>query len=237
MHDGPDKAHRSDLENDLELYVLGLLTPEEESDIERYLQDHPEAGERLHDLRETSATLATSLDPMTPPSGLKDRILSEARGDDDVSGVESIERPWYSGWRRWAAAAVFLIIFGGLLIWVLQFQLQIENDTTVERQAVEILNPDISASGSILTFEDPNLVVLNLEGLPQPGDQRVYQLWYLKGDVPHPGTTFTPNQDGRVVVPLSGDLSNYQAIAVTVEPSGGSDAPTSDPILLGKLNG
>ena len=66
---------------------------------------------------------------------------------------------------------------------------------------------------------------------------REYQLWFIKDGKPIPSVTFKPEATGhvkieKIPVPGGGSLS---AAAVTVEPVGGSQQPTSTPILVGEL--
>ena len=61
--------------------------------------------------------------------------------------------------------------------------------------------------------------------------------WFIKDGKPVPSVTFKPGPGGRatierIPVPEGGVLS---AAAVTVEPAGGSQQPTSTPVLVGAL--
>lgn len=67
---------------------------------------------------------------------------------------------------------------------------------------------------------------------PPPG--KVYQLWTISGKTPSPGPTFVP-QDGTVLVTLRANLAGSQLMAVTIEPSGGSLQPTSDPVFTAPI--
>jgi anti-sigma-K factor RskA len=66
---------------------------------------------------------------------------------------------------------------------------------------------------------------------PLPGD-KVYELWYI-GDAtgPRPAGTFTVDDDGTVWSVLDGDMQAGDAVAVTVEPRGGSKKPTGVPVV------
>ena len=69
-----------------------------------------------------------------------------------------------------------------------------------------------------------------------PGD-REYQLWFIKDGKPVPSVTFKPESTGlarveQIPVPVGGALS---AAAITVEPAGGSQQPTSPILLVGAL--
>ena len=71
--------------------------------------------------------------------------------------------------------------------------------------------------------------------LPAPPGTRVYELWFqpAAGAAMVPAGTFVP-RGGTVVAPVTLGRS-FVALAVSVEPSGGSDQPTSPPILLTRV--
>ena len=103
------------------------------------------------------------------------------------------------------------------------------------------------------------LSVLNTTGTPQPRIQlfwnrqthvamvhafnltpaqsgRVYQLWFIQDGRPIPSVTFNSEPSGHAMVehvPMpAGELTHA---AVTLEPPGGSQAPTSPVMLIGSL--
>jgi anti-sigma-K factor RskA len=66
---------------------------------------------------------------------------------------------------------------------------------------------------------------------------KVYQLWFIQDGKPVPSVTFNAEADGHAMVeniamPPGGGITHA---AVTIEPTGGSQAPTSPVILLGEV--
>lgn len=66
---------------------------------------------------------------------------------------------------------------------------------------------------------------------------KVYQLWFIQDGKPVPSVTFNAESDGHamvenIILPAGGGITHA---AVTVEPTGGSTAPTSPVILLGEV--
>lgn len=87
-----------------------------------------------------------------------------------------------------------------------------------------------AADNATLAF----LVVLNLP--PLPADQ-VYQVWLFKEGQRYSAGTFTVDSTGygqAAIIPVA-PLFEFDAIAVTVEPSGGSPRPTGASVMLGDL--
>jgi hypothetical protein len=73
-----------------------------------------------------------------------------------------------------------------------------------------------------------------VDGLAQLPDDKVYEAWYIDADGAAPAGTFTAAGDGTSWHVLAGAMSPGDTIGVTVEPAGGSQAPTTDPILVGQ---
>jgi anti-sigma-K factor RskA len=66
---------------------------------------------------------------------------------------------------------------------------------------------------------------------------KVYQLWFIQNGQPVPSVTFNSEADGHAMIeniemPAGSGITHA---AVTIEPTGGSPAPTSPVVLLGEL--
>jgi anti-sigma-K factor RskA len=57
----------------------------------------------------------------------------------------------------------------------------------------------------------------------------------LREDVPEPAGIFEPDDAGVAAAPIEGSIEDADAVAVTVEPSGGSSSPTSDPLVTANI--
>ncbi|HEX5385079.1 MAG TPA: anti-sigma factor [Gemmatimonadales bacterium] len=82
-----------------------------------------------------------------------------------------------------------------------------------------------------------NLAVLHAANLRPTPQGRTYQLWFIRDGKPVPSATFDVEAGGsatvpEVSVPAEGKIS---AAAVTEEPAGGSQQPTSPILLVGTL--
>ena len=90
-----------------------------------------------------------------------------------------------------------------------------------------------AATGRVLWSASQGFVFVatNLPPLP-PG--RVYQLWVVGADKPHGAGLVTPDSAGHLTVINNAPVSVHPAaFAVTLEPEGGSPAPTSPILLVG----
>jgi anti-sigma-K factor RskA len=77
--------------------------------------------------------------------------------------------------------------------------------------------------------------VLIADDLPSPPEGKTYEAWTLRDDVPEPAGLFEPNQRGSAAAPIEGSIEDADAVAVTIEPSGGSSSPTDDPLITANV--
>jgi anti-sigma-K factor RskA len=59
----------------------------------------------------------------------------------------------------------------------------------------------------------------------------VYELWYIGESSPRAAGTFIVDAGGRSWFVLTGAMHAGDAVGVTVEPVGGSEQPTTDPVV------
>jgi anti-sigma-K factor RskA len=80
----------------VEHYVLGLATPEDAKEIERFAAEFPEFQDEINRVQDTLGKLATSA-AINPPAGLKEKIMSEidriATGQPEKPRAKPAETP------------------------------------------------------------------------------------------------------------------------------------------------
>lgn len=73
---------------------------------------------------------------------------------------------------------------------------------------------------------------LLVDGLEELPEGKTYELWYInEANGAVPAGTFEPSSGGASVQVLDGSFTPGDVVGVTVEPEGGSEQPTTDPIL------
>lgn len=92
-------------------------------------------------------------------------------------------------------------------------------------------------TASLLWSADSQSAVLYADDLPQIAAGQSFQLWLLQDDMRHNGGVFNATVDGSGVLTIDAPLpiDAYTQFGITVEPAGGSEAPTTQPILVGAL--
>jgi hypothetical protein len=98
----------------------------------------------------------------------------------------------------------------------------------------EVRNSSEPPRGEVIRLEDDRAVLI-AENLPAEPEDKVCQTWLLRDGVAEPAGTFESREGGITAAPIEGSLEGAAAVAVTVEPAGGSSAPTDDPLLSTNL--
>lgn len=154
-----------------------------------------------------------------------------ARAPGNVAAMSTHRRRWMVP--ATVAAAAVILLGGGLV--VNEFA-----DAPSEDRMAAVLNDDaaltIQLDGSLVGLrlirsDEAGAAVLIGSDVAMPGDDQMFQLWAVRDDEMVGMVTFTPAATGEVAMLVEG-VSPDDEFAVTVEPEGGSDQPTSDPIAV-----
>lgn len=91
-------------------------------------------------------------------------------------------------------------------------------------------------NGQIVLVRDR--VYITMHDLAQPPRGKVYEAWTeaRNSSVLVPASTFVPDAHGVAVVGLAPTVKDTNAVAVSVEPEGGSKIPTGKMLVLVRLN-
>lgn len=97
-----------------------------------------------------------------------------------------------------------------------------------QRSEVEL---EGGATATVIWSAEHAQSVLLFEGLGAAPHGHEYQAWYIDAAGPHSAGVFQADDDSTAVL-LEGEMSAGVAVGVTVEPEGGSEAPTTEPFLV-----
>ena len=243
---------------DLALYALGALAGPEKEALEQHLEVCSPCQSELRQLQSDATLLALSATGPVPPPRSRERLLRAIARERRAP----VTVPKRSVWWLLAPYAVSagLIVVAGFL-WNQSRSLNRtlanlrERHSAMEKQlrvAQDLVNTLTSPESKQITLapvkalpqpqgkayylsSSGHLILLanNLAPLP-PG--KVYELWLIPSTgSPIPAGLFQPDSRGTATVvnpPLPIGVE-AKAFAITIEPTGGSPAPTSQPIMLG----
>jgi anti-sigma-K factor RskA len=119
---------------------------------------------------------------------------------------------------------------------------EIETILTAERDlmVVHLASADAKTGPGVQLFWNykEGVGVLHAFRLAPARAGRAYQLWLIKDGKPVPSRVFNSDPDGHGLVAgfdLPRDTKGVTALAITEEPAGGSQQPTTTPFLLGTV--
>ena len=206
-------------------YVMGALGPEEEREVEAHLEECPSCREEVTDLRLAHERL-TDLVNMeeSPPPELKDRLLT---------GMPRRET------RRVPLVAAAAILCALAVLGVLYYTGFFAPD---EVASANLKATDLApeAGGELrVREEDPNATAeLEVWGLPQPGKDEYYELWFGKEGGRMSAGTFTVDARGRETLTMTvpEKASSYDQVGITIERFPKEPRMSAaKPVLIGEL--
>lgn len=168
--------------------------------------------------------------PAAPPSGA---------GPEALPVPDLVERRRRRAPGRWLAVAAAVVIGAAVPTTLAVQQAQRANQLEQQQQALAdlltdpsavVVHGDMTGGGVATAILTDDAALFSAAGLPDPGDDHVYQLWVVSGDeAASAGVLADSSGSARQ---LADDFSSGDALAVTVEPAGGSDQPTTTPLVV-----
>jgi hypothetical protein len=224
-----------ELRQDYTSYALGVADEPERGEISEHLaRKCPNCVPGVASALGTVTAMSGAVQLTDPPKRLRRRVMAAIEKEPKRSRM-GIFLPW-------AITAVMSI---ALLSVGISGRRRI-GDTERLRQALSILNDPATRDVTFGESEKPSKgrvfvspgkgVVFIGANLPNIGAGKTFELWVIpaKGN-PVPAGLFQSQPDATAVFVRPGPVENAAAIAVTVEPEGGSPQPTTTPFIVTKL--
>jgi anti-sigma-K factor RskA len=223
---------------DVGAYLLGALSDAERAAFEAEMERSPALREEVDYLRVAADALPASAPQMAPPPDLKDRIMAVVDAEAALLNAAHPEprrrrrtlavlKPGWWSLRPGLALAMTLLVLvvgagGGLLA-----SSALDDDERVIVAAV---------GDATLIERESGHSTLTVRNLEAPGFRRVYQVWLKhEGRPPVPtDALFSTSAGGTASVDVPGSLDEVEAVMVTNEPEGGSEAPTTEPVIIAR---
>jgi anti-sigma-K factor RskA len=206
-----------DVSEMLPAYVLGALDADDLEAVEAHLRAGREHDEEIVELRAT----VIALDRFAGEPNLDVSFSATPRQAGQSESIRRIPRP--AVWQIAAAAVVLIAVFGAG--WLAA-------DLTGKGQEVSILIQ--GADGEYVALKGASTetsVTVTMEGFAKLSDGQAYQVWAIRdGQWLRIGVCNT-NDNGWWHGDFAFSVQPDEQIALTVEPEGGSQTPTSEPLL------
>jgi anti-sigma-K factor RskA len=218
-------------------FALDAVSHEEAAAFRNHLEECAACSQEVRELQAAAARMG-EVETLLPPAALKARVLAAAERTTQKPprvpfGHTDDRRP-----RRWAprlaaaAAAAVIAIAGGVGL------SQLGDDDAAPPLAapvVRVFGADDARTAEVTTSHGPVRVATSAErgemavdtsDLQTLDSGHVYQLWSIVDGTPvSVGVLADPGRGAAMALPGEGT-----EVAITVEPAGGSEQPTTEPI-------
>jgi anti-sigma-K factor RskA len=245
--------------DDLSLYALGALVGEDRVALEKHLEECSACRHEVEQFRGDLALLALSVSGPEPPAHCRPRLMAAIANEPRRTQVPLPERRMW--WRvlEWGVAAAAVVVLVLLLRQntdlgkrVADLEAHSVSQQQQLVQARELIATLTSADalhftlvegktpprpqGKAIYVPTTGTLVFLASNMPKLPPQKIYELWLIpQSGAPIPAGLFRPDTHGSAALikpPLPAGVQPT-TFAITVEPSAGSPAPTSTPIMVG----
>ena len=217
-------------------YAVDALDDFERARFDQHLATCEDCRAEVAEMRETAALLAETV-TATPPASLRMSVLA---GISQVRPLPpEVRGPEVSG-RRWfpllVAAALAVIVGVGAMItqpWSSTDDAQLTaTEQVLQADDAKRVVVDLGEAGraTVVRSVSHNAAVIVAEDMAPAPDGKVYELWLWSEDKFVPAGLM-PNERNHTTL-LEGDAAVAGAAGITIEPAGGSQKPTTEPIAL-----
>jgi anti-sigma-K factor RskA len=241
----------------LPAYALQILDEEDLIKVASHLSHCTICSQELESYKAAVNALALNVPIQTPAPDLKSKILRRVQAEASYTPAfdrnhnptpASKMRP---NWTEriflgqaglvFAVFAVFVILFLGINNYLL-WQRVDDLEARVPGNNVQIVRLDGTGSapqtvGYVIVFKNNRYGSLTVENAPVLNEDQQYQIWLMKNGERISGGVFSVNDSGYGVLQVYSKepLEVYDSFGITIEPVGGSPAPTGEKILGGGL--
>ena len=247
------KLGRHDLHGLSGAYALDALTGLELDQFEHHLHRCPPCENEVRGFRETATRLALAV-AAPPPAALRERVLAAASVTRQLppevretprARVRPARSPWLP---RLAVAVTAAAVAAAVALGVVQSSTQRQlNQAQAENRAVAavLAAPDArltvrstKAGGlaTVVASQSRHALIISTSGLPALNGGKVYELWFVAGQTARRAGLLPAAASGRTAPLMASGLAPGDAVALTVEPAGGTSQPTTKPIVLVPLS-
>lgn len=256
-------SHKTEYEDQIALFALGLLREHELREIEEHLKEGCGICEEL--LKESDMVfnaLPYCLEDTPVPAHIEKRIFetleagAEPGNGSPATGFwQNIAPFWLNLGTALSAALIVLLVVSNIS---LRNRLASQRETLNEVLAKSgketemmqfFMNPKVdivklagmmtgtAASGKLLMDPDTHQALLLVSNVPAPGEGRTYQLWIIDDGKAVSMGTFEVDREGNQMMKIKSmpEPTETSRFAVTLEPEGGMPHPTGSIYLSGSL--
>lgn len=199
--------------------------------------------------RSVMAAIAVTpqLPPVTARHAITEPLPPPVRESDDPPDTHRSNviplRPWYRRPVSFIAAAVAALVIGGGVIYAVnqtggagQEVAQTAEQCVAQAADKQQLTPAKGAEAGTATYAAScNAVTVDVTGLADVPADKTYQLWAIANGQARSVTLLADAAEGKQQVYTAQTNPGESAMAISLEPAGGSTAPTTEPLWVAPL--
>lgn len=235
---------------DAAAYVLGALEPRELEPFRVHLSSCAICRDEVAALQVVADMLPSAVSQTAAPRGLRKRVLSAVYAEAQLFEAATTRGERSAGAGRAGAgrsrparwpllrplnvlgAAAFLAV--GVLVGATGLS-GIGSSPTETRTIQAAVAPSAALTTAELRLRGARAELV-VAGMAPPSSGQVYEVWLQRGArTDRTNALFVPTANGSADVDVPGDLKGVSTVMVTAEKSGGSDHPTSQPVIRASL--
>jgi len=221
-------------------YALGALDSEEAIQVEKHLLGCMICRAESKTFQNIADGLGLFGSAAVPPSDLKHRLMQRVQRAQQLTQTprRSLVERLLPVWKLASLCLIVALAGFNLSLWQRQNRLEVNTSPGGMRAvALSGSNTSSTATGFVIISPDGRNGALVVDGLPPLDEGLQYQVWLIRDGQRTSGAVFSTDEDSysgmRIRAP--GSLLQYSAMAITIEPSGGSAKPTGIEVLSGPL--
>ncbi len=223
-------------------YVLGAVSGEEEREVRSHIMSCEECMQEAEGLSAATTSLALAVDEAALPAGFADAVVAKVESERPVPAGAPVTVRWWSRWGKALAGVAALGIVASIVLAGAFFATrgQLRRYESAIPPLVHGEGMRLEGSGGAVARMVPTAggATLFATGLDPAPDRHTYQLWLMECADPSDIETCDPTSAGTfdvsggiAVLQTTATLEDYERAAVTLEPDGGSQGPTTLPVI------
>jgi len=226
-------------------YALDALPDAERAEFEGHLETCRACTDEVARFAAAAARLGAAT-ATAPPDSLRSAVLGQVRSTSQLAVLDPAGSSRFGSpagtWLLAAAAALLLVLSGGVALsqhnrasLLAEQNAQVSAVLAAPDAVTGRDDPASPAALTVVTSRALNRAVVVVRDLPQLESDQTYQMWWIDQQGPHSAGLMRappPNEAAAVVVEADQDAQQF---AITLEPAGGSNAPTTDPVTTARL--
>ncbi|MDQ3957011.1 MAG: anti-sigma factor [Actinomycetota bacterium] len=222
-------------------YVLGAVPEDEAREVRSHIMSCDECMQEAEGYSGTVSSLALAVEEEKLPRGFADAVLAKVA--EERPGVRPEPAPARRGWGfRLVAGVAALGVVASIVLGAAFFaqREELERFESAVPQLIHVEGLRLAGSGGAVARLVPTAegAAFFATGLDEAPDRHTYQLWIMECADPSDMSTCEPTSVGTfdvsggiAILETTTSLKDYDRAAVTVEPDGGSPAPTTLPVI------